>query len=315
MDSCDSMMNLKKAFYGTYMYPATIIQRYIQIGTNVFEREWDVLIVLDACRVDAIDEVATEYEFIENRDSIWSVGSTSKEWYIHTFQERNVSNVTLVSGNAWIKDLFESEPDWKYWTATRNSMWHELSILDSALKRPLPSSEDFNSYLPVAGSHGGEVGTTPLPSDVTNAAIYEHRRQDPEKMIVHYMQPHEPYIQNESRGKLPEMHSQPFETLKAGQATREEVYSAYLNNLREVLDSVDKLLKNIDGGRVAITADHGELFGEWGAYTHPAAFPHPAVRKVPWITTEANNTEELDVEKPDEIQASVEDRLSDLGYI
>lgn len=298
-----------------YMYPAILTQKYIKLGTNIFEKNWDTLIILDACRTDAIKKVAPEYDFIESVDSIWSVGSTSKEWYVHTFQSRDVTDVSLVSGNGWIKHLFETEPDWKYWTATRNSIWHSISALDAPLQRPLPASEDFYSYVPVVGDHGADLGTTPLPDEITDAAIHEHRTTAPKKMIIHYMQPHEPYVQKQNDGKLPDMHAHPLDSLKAGNASRKEVYSAYLENLREALNSVSKLLKNIDSERVAITADHGELFGEWNGYAHPAAFPHPAVRKVPWIITHASNIANEEVDPPQQIEASAKERLSDLGYL
>lgn len=50
-----------------------------QRSTNAFEKEWDVLVVLDACRVDLLNSVADEYEFVEGGRSIYSVGGTSPE--------------------------------------------------------------------------------------------------------------------------------------------------------------------------------------------------------------------------------------------
>jgi hypothetical protein len=74
------------------------------IGVNVFEKEWDTLIVLDACRIDAIREVAPEYKFLKNAeiDSIWSVGSASSEWYAQTFVRdyaRELAETALISSN------------------------------------------------------------------------------------------------------------------------------------------------------------------------------------------------------------------------
>jgi arylsulfatase A-like enzyme len=163
--------------------------------------------------------------------------------------------------------------------------------------------------------YGSDLGTTPIPDEVTNAAIHEYRNTRSSRMVVHYMQPHEPYIQNEQNGDLPETHSNPFDELQAGKTTSEETYSAYLDNLRKALDSVSRLLRNIDAERVVVSADHGELFGEWGVYAHPAAFPHPAVRKVPWVITGANNTANEDITPPKQVEVSTEKRLSDLGYI
>jgi len=58
----------------TYRTPAIGLNGIRTIGTNVFDREWDVLIVLDTARVDALRVVADEYDFIGQVDSIWSVG-------------------------------------------------------------------------------------------------------------------------------------------------------------------------------------------------------------------------------------------------
>ena len=55
-------------------------------GKNIYEKDWHVLLVLDACRVDTLQEVADEYEFIENVESVWSVGSQSAEWMANTFR-------------------------------------------------------------------------------------------------------------------------------------------------------------------------------------------------------------------------------------
>lgn len=57
-----------------YRTPAVGVNAYRTIGTNVFDREWDALIVLDTARVDALRIVADEYNFIKNVESIWSVG-------------------------------------------------------------------------------------------------------------------------------------------------------------------------------------------------------------------------------------------------
>ena len=44
---------------------------------------------------------------------------------------------------------------------------------------------------------------------------------------------------------------------------------AYRENLRIVLDYVAKLYMRFSEKKIIITADHGELLGEEGAYEHP----------------------------------------------
>jgi hypothetical protein len=40
-----------------------------RIGTNVFNEDWDLLVVLDTCRVDSLKSVSEEYSFL---DSYWN---------------------------------------------------------------------------------------------------------------------------------------------------------------------------------------------------------------------------------------------------
>jgi len=55
-------------------------------STHVFDRDWDVLVVLDACRVDLLRSVAGEYDFVTGDQTIYSVAPTSKLWLNRTFQ-------------------------------------------------------------------------------------------------------------------------------------------------------------------------------------------------------------------------------------
>lgn len=76
--------------------------KHYPIGTNVFEPDWDALIILDACRVDALVELAPEYEFLRDIDSILSVGSSSFEWTNQTFRttyEKEIGNTAYVTQN------------------------------------------------------------------------------------------------------------------------------------------------------------------------------------------------------------------------
>jgi hypothetical protein len=304
--------------YGVYLYPALFLQKYVDLGTNVYDREWDLLVVLDACRVDALRQVAPEFDFLGEVGALWSVGSTSKEWYANTFQGPHpaVGDTALVSGNPWPADLFERDTDWSYWTMTANSVWHGNGVLDRALRRRLPGRDDFAAYVTVSEDRGGDCGTVAVPELVTDAAVHTGRRSDAPRTVVHYMQPHAPYLQELDGNRLPEMHRYPFDALRDGDATRDEVWAAYLDNLRLVLEWVGVLLDNVDAERVAITADHGELFGEWGLRTHIAACPHPALRRVPWALTTAEDTGDREPEPPSEtVDVDTEQRLADLGYL
>lgn len=64
------------------------------IGRNVYERDWDLLVVLDTCRVDALREVSPEYDFIGEVDAVWSVGSATAEWTANTFTQSHLDKIS-----------------------------------------------------------------------------------------------------------------------------------------------------------------------------------------------------------------------------
>lgn len=280
------------------------------IGTNVYEREWDALVVLDACRVDALRAVAPEYDFIETVDSIRSVGSTSHEWIAQTFRRKyqdEIQKTAYVTANAFAKRVIENR-----------NLPAERALVDWNVVDP-----DEFLLLDQAWEHQPEHPYKHMLSEhLTDRAITVGRDVSPPKLIVHYLQPHVPYIAaaHEEGRELDEFESNPFDALRRNQIDRESVWKAYLQDLRMGLDSITLLLRNLDAERVVITSDHGEAFGEWGVYGHPAGFPHPAVKRVPWVETTA--VDEGKYEPSFEYSTAngaevgeVKQQLQDLGYL
>jgi hypothetical protein len=161
--------------------------------------------------------------------------------------------------------------------------------------------------------YGIDNSKNAVPAQVmTDRAIDIGRQKGTDRQIVHYMQPHAPYL-----GET-EIENPVFEKFIAGRLSKEEIWKGYLDNLRYVLDHVKILIENTDAEKVVITADHGEMFGEWSFYDHTVACPHPSVRKVPWIETEANDlgTYEPSVD-PGNVATTFDrqEHLENLGYL
>lgn len=280
-------------------------------GTNVYESDWDLLIVLDACRVDTLREVAEEYEFIENVDSVWSVGSQSAEWMANTFTENRLDEIeetTYISGNGYSNSVLTSG----HLPPANNTIPVDLSRWATV------DEGDLQSHIAVWETHHDETYGSVLPGPITDYTITESREGHADRIIAHYTQPHLPYVgaaYHEERAAT-EVEDRGYELLEEGVASRDEVYKAYKETLRWVLDDVEELLENVDAERVVITADHGEAFGEWKAYGHPEGFPHPCIRKVPWVETSASDerTREPDIDTPSSVDTDIEDHLRDLGY-
>lgn len=240
-------------------------------GDPVYDREWDAVVVLDACRVDALQSVADEYEFLpDDVPAIRSVAPNSERWMRRTFTPAyadEISRTAYVSANTHTHGFAEGS---------------------------YPVAADDFARLEEVWRHGldDDAGTVP-PRAVTDRAIGTARESNPERLVVHYMQPHTPYrsLDTDSLGVPDEKQFREtvWDLRHAGVLTDEEVWNAYLDNLRWALDDVALLLENLDAERVVLTADHGECFGEWGAYGHSPQGRFDVLRRVPWVETTATD--------------------------
>lgn len=262
-------------------------------GEHVYRRDWDVLILLDACRVDLLEEVADEYPFLDDPGTLTSVGSSSIEWLEHTFTDEyadEMQETVYVTGNPFSKrvlsddDLLALDEVWRY-------DWDE------------------------------ETGTIPA-RPVTDRAIAAGRENDHDRLIVHYMQPHFPSVPEpltdgmnaETLGDG-EGWDSPWHRLRRGELDHDTLWSSYRENLRYVLEDVGLLLENLDAERVAISADHGNAAGEWGVYGHPRV-PLESIRNVPWYETRATDTGSYVPERePGAERGDLEEKLGALGYL
>lgn len=286
----------------------SFLSRY-PIGENLLDRKWDTLIILDACRVDALREVQQEYNFLADGqiEKVLSLGSNTSEWMAQTFtadRSEEFEGIAWVGTNAWFERIVindhlpEDHSDlplaWTKWNVTDANNF-------LTYKRGWMYSEDF---VP--------------PRKITDAAINVARKYNPDRLIVHYGQPHTPYkaqalAEGRGSGEWEEWEEDPIGYLRNG-GDRNRVWEAYLNELRAALDEVALLRNNLDSDCLAISADHGELFGRIVS-GHGAALPFPNVRYVPWTTTTAFDTNEYDPEMPTiEDKVSVDEHLRAMGY-
>jgi len=273
------------------------------VGDVWWGREWDVLVILDGARVDVMREVVGS-----DVRSTWSAASTSIDWIDRHFADR-------------YRDEWE---DAAYVTANPFAA-HDN---DDARSADL-DAKPLGHFDPVYRRAWGEVEgikTTP-PTAVTDAAIRAHRETDCDRLIVHYMQPHQPF---RSRPEWENVFSN-MENLvrdvthggadiwgrcRDGEIDREELWAAYLDNLRWVWQDVtERLLANVDGD-VLVTADHGNGMGEWGAWSHRGGQLAPTVRKVPVVGPLAAT--DLETVQPDvsrgQTDTKVAEQLEALGY-
>lgn len=302
----------------------------LSTGTHIFDKEWDVCIILDTCRVDALREVADEYSFLNDIGSIWSVGGSTLEWTANTFDPRwraELEESAYLTANAWPKRILKQElnPNTEYYNHPGLVRLRKYGSLETVTPEDIGKIEHIWTYVsadeaetPGANQHTTLFENRTPPRPVTDRGIAVGRTGEFKRMILHYIQPHCPYFANaiQEGRSLREYEASPFDYIQDG-GDRQTVWKSYLDELRWVLDDVSLLLENLDAEKVAITADHGEAFGEYGLFAHETGTLHPKIQRVPWATTtatdEGNYTPNLEPESKSE--RSVKSQLSAMGYL
>ncbi len=290
----DGVAGATESAYEFYVGALRRVGRIYDPGEPIYDREWDVLLVLDACRYDLLEEVADEYDFLGTRDRFTSAGSSSREWMEHNFGEEfagEMARTAHVTGNPFSDRCLDPEQ-----FARLDEVWRYAWDDDLGTIRPRP---------------------------LTDRAVDAWRNLAPDRLIVHYMQPHYPFLTR------PDLHDGMvvagfgdaeetfWERVRRGDVSTDVAWEAYRENLRYVLEEVEFLLSTIDADRVVVTADHGNAIGRWGIYGHPSSVPMADLRRVPWVETTASRENDYEPEVTPDPQADdrIESRLEDLGYL
>ena len=272
--------------YRTYLGAWYAVSSRFGPGQNALEREWDALVVLDGCRVDALRAVAPEYEFLDvgEIESVVSVGCSGREWLAKTFTTAYRDEVTRtahVSANGSAGPVLE-----------RGDPGPGVTVPFGWPRDDVADAEAFAGFDRLRPRGCDDRLHSVRPGYTTECAIDVGRTVDADRVVVHYGQPGAPFVARavSERRELTAVERDPWAALRSGDASREQVWDLYLDNLRYALDHVTVLLENLDARRLVITADHGEALGDWGVYGHRDGLLVPTVKRVPWTETAATDT-------------------------
>lgn len=273
-------------------------------GIDVFDKKWDNLIIIDACRYDLFEE---HHEFSGTLSKVRSAGSHSRE-----FISRNFIGTT--------------HHDTVYVTANPHAAW-----LDG---------DTFHAVINLFDGEWDENVQTVRPESVVAATIQAHEAYPEKRIISHFMQPHYPFLgelgsQFESGGVNGQVVGNTENTateppiwhlLDIGRSPvdSQTARDAYIENFVFVQEYVQELLDELDGKSV-ITSDHGNLLGErlWPLpirkYGHPKGIRKPGLVEVPWHEVPFDQRRTTTTDTPEEMTAVsdsvVEQRLENLGYV
>lgn len=274
-------------------------------GIDVFDEDWDTLVVLDACRFDMFEQ---HCQIEGNLSSRISRGSATTEWLKSNVDGRDLSDTVYVTANP---QLERHREQWDVNIHAIENVWMQTGWDD-------------------------ENGTV-LAETMTRAAKEAIGKYPNKRLVVHYMQPHYPFVPSSTTFDKKHLETVSDDDKSAEgeniwnqmfmgnlDISRDELWEIYVDNLRYVLGHVKELLGELEG-KTVITSDHGNYVGEraspipireWG---HPRGlYDHELVR-VPWLVCTKGQRRTIVAGEADETPEDVEsnivtERLRDLGY-
>ena len=267
-------------------------------GVNVLSLDWDHLIVLDACRCDIFERVYRKFFSTATVfKCIISPASSTMEFVRKNLDdniEKKLKDVVFVNSNPMIDH-----------------------VLGARLKKL------FYKYIPVWRKHwDSEIGTV-RPEDTYYVALKTYVRNPGKRMFIWFLQPHYPYVDKRfnhinalgrefmNRALHHDTSSNnlsilikivknllrngylcagiPDKICEYAHQTPSEIIKAYIVNLLSVLYYVRKLVEILPG-KIVVTSDHGESFGEplnklasLPVYGHPSRIKISSLIQIPYL--------------------------------
>jgi hypothetical protein len=231
---------------GKYSYKSSLFKyKYWNVDKKPITKDWDNLLLLDACRYDMLQRVGgfdgeIGYKILRS--------STSPEFCDE-----------YIAGNEFHDTIY----------VTANSFGAQVD--DSVFYKKIVTLGDDR-----------ELKVNLAPEMVYQRALDAHRDHPDKRLMVHFMQPHSPYFGekaaelrerltdrgynfwvwddelSEADGDRDGVYTHLLDAAKDRNITTDELTEIYLENLDIVLEYVKKLATEM-GGKTIVTSDHGEV--------------------------------------------------------
>ena len=281
---------------------------------HYIERNWDILVILDACRYDSFKTAIEILGWKGNLETYRVKASTTEEyrdlWPTLPADKR----VFYVSGNGYIN----TKNCYNKFKVINAHLWGWSDRHDVTLPEPVTDAvmtlavfgekivahympphipfisessrlDEWRPYMKPVKREKGWRDAVPFPPDIPNAKI----------MLFD-----EEYVSHEIK-----LLKEPDKDLYNAKDLIQMIKRAYLSNLFIVLRDISRLRRYLKRAKIVITADHGSLLGEtykkgydpntlaggatvkdvkkWGMWWHLPKFRHPALNIIPWFELES----------------------------
>lgn len=277
--------------------------KYNSSGVDIFSEDWDILILLDSLRVDDFEDLNTLPGTLSTRESR---GGGTIEFLEGNFKDRTLSDTVYVTANPQLEANKERI----------NTRLYDI----------------YNVWQDRWDENLGTVH----PRDMADATIQAAKEHPNKRIISHFVQPHEPFIgptadEHDLHGWIEADKEITWSDIPASAVKNiarshdTAVYRrAYRENIEIALPHVATILESIDG-KLVVTSDHAELFGERVRPipirydSHRIGCHVDAMVTVPWLEYTSGNRREV-IDGSEKLHSDGEDgdvgeRLQDLGYL
>ena len=243
-------------------------------GFYILSEPWDYLIILDACRYDVFRDIIKKYNLNGKLEYRISRGSNTVEFLLENFGKGYFQDIVYVTANPYVDLLL------------KNKFYRIISVWKYGW------NEELN---------------TVHPKEVYKYALDAIINYPDKRFIIHFMQPHYPFITAKEikttginrlrhialrikNTNIPSINI--WKLVAKGVVSLDYAKLKYRENLEVALNYVVKLIQHLHG-KIIITSDHGEGFGEKihplipkRVYGHLAHVRIEPLVKVPWYIIE-----------------------------
>lgn len=233
--------------------------------------DWDIIIILDACRYDSFVKIMYDI-YLDNIIRVVNCeAATTIDWLNKHWGDRMYDDILYVSGNPFV-----------------NSRGVGVDILGS-----FDARKHFGIIIDTWDWGFNRLSGRIMPDMVFRDAFIYGKRYPGARMIVHFMQPHSPYLFKKSKLELITV-IRKFVPKKIFEFMRhhipccvrrettfhhvehnykyvysdDEIIDAYERNLDSVKSHVLALINSYPDKKIIVTSDHSEYLGEDGRYGH-----------------------------------------------
>jgi len=268
----------------------------------IIERNWDILLIIDACRYDFFKETYREFfGDVGELQMVISPATWTGAWVAEIFHGETMKDTIFISAHKWINSEGPSD--------------EQIRVFSERLKygkkiRELDATKIFKEIVDV-WKYGYDERIRAISPDVMTEETIKIMEKNPgSRIITKYYQIHDPYIyyiddqpekrkkisfenlQNfigtvisdevlcklrEMTGRLP-INALSYYYLKYG---KEGVRKGYREDLKKMFSYIKKIVDRFPDKKIAVTSDHGERLGDGGDFGHSGQ-RDKVIIEVPW---------------------------------